>query len=92
MVVFSLESAPESLRGELTRWCLEIRAGVFVGTLTAVVRDSLWGKVKKNSGISGALMVYSYNNEQGYRMESFGDLRRSTIDFDGLTLMQYIEK
>lgn len=92
MVVFSLESAPESLRGELTRSCLEIRAGVFVGRLTAVVRDSILGKGKKNAGISGARMVYSYNNEQGYQMESFGDLRRSTIDFDGLTLMQYLEK
>ena len=33
MVVMILERVPPSLRGELTRWMLELRAGVFVGTL-----------------------------------------------------------
>jgi CRISPR-associated protein Cas2 len=41
MVVLVLERVPVSLRGELTRWMLEIRSGVFVGTLTSVVRDRL---------------------------------------------------
>jgi CRISPR-associated protein Cas2 len=31
-----LERAPASLRGELNRWMLEIRSGVFVGNLYSV--------------------------------------------------------
>jgi CRISPR-associated protein Cas2 len=45
MVVIILESVPVSLRGELTRWMLELRAGVFVGSLSAMVRDKLWEMV-----------------------------------------------
>src|ERR1039457_2863556 len=44
MVVLVLERVPPGLRGELTRLMLEIRSGVFVGTLTSVVRDRLWRK------------------------------------------------
>ena len=38
MVVMILERVPVLLRGELTRWLLEVRAGVFVGTMSAGVR------------------------------------------------------
>ncbi len=42
MMVLVLERVPPSLRGELTRWLLELRAGVFVGTVSALVRERLW--------------------------------------------------
>jgi CRISPR-associated protein Cas2 len=42
MVVLVLERVPVSLQGELTRWLLEPRAGVFVGNIPAGVRDRLW--------------------------------------------------
>ncbi len=42
MVVIILESVPTSVRGELTRWLLELHAGVFVGNISAMVRDKLW--------------------------------------------------
>jgi len=45
MVVMILECVPESLRGELSRWLLEPKAGVFVGTVTATVRERLWERV-----------------------------------------------
>ena len=44
MVVLVLEKVPTSLRGELTRWMAEIQTGVFVGTMSALVRDLLWDK------------------------------------------------
>jgi hypothetical protein len=37
-VLTVLERALASLRGELNRWMLEIRSGVFVGILTQSVR------------------------------------------------------
>ncbi|MCR4318385.1 MAG: type I-E CRISPR-associated endoribonuclease Cas2e [Planctomycetes bacterium] len=45
MMVLILDRVKESLRGELTRWMLEPKAGVFVGTLSAMVREHLWKKV-----------------------------------------------
>ncbi len=42
MVVMILERVPESVRGELSLWMIEPKAGVFVGNLSALVRDKLW--------------------------------------------------
>ena len=42
MVMMILERVPVSLRGELTRWLVEPRAGVFAGRISAGVRDKLW--------------------------------------------------
>jgi len=39
MTVIILERVPVGVRGELTRWMLEIHTGVFVGTLSARVRS-----------------------------------------------------
>ena len=33
MTVLILERVPASLRGQLTRWMLEVKAGVFVGNI-----------------------------------------------------------
>ena len=91
MVVISMENAPESLRGEITRWFLEIRAGVFVGTVTEQVRTLLWEKVTNNLAVSGAILLYSSNNEQGYELEMYGSLKRCPVDYDGITLIRYTE-
>jgi CRISPR-associated protein Cas2 len=45
MVVMILERVPVGLRGELTWWMLEPKAGVFVGRLSGMVRDLLWEKI-----------------------------------------------
>ncbi len=45
MVVFLMEKVPVSLRGEITRWMLELRPGVFVGNISALVREKLWEAV-----------------------------------------------
>ena len=42
MVVMIMESVPIGLRGELSRWLIEPHPGVFLGHLTAMVRDLLW--------------------------------------------------
>lgn len=49
MVIMTLEKVPKSLRGELSRWMVEIQTGVFVGKLSALVRDLLWEKCVKKA-------------------------------------------
>nr|WP_252831049.1 type I-E CRISPR-associated endoribonuclease Cas2e [Bifidobacterium catenulatum] len=45
MVVIVLTACPVGLRGDLTRWLLEISPGVFVGHLDARVREKLWERI-----------------------------------------------
>ncbi len=45
MVMVILEKVPQGLRGELTRWMLEPKSGIFVGSVTGMVRERLWQKL-----------------------------------------------
>ena len=84
-----LERVPSGLRGKLTRWLIEPRAGVFVGRLSAEVRDRLWNLSRQKGGKTGAgILLYSSNTEQGFRVRSFGDGSRAMIDFEGLQLVR----
>jgi CRISPR-associated protein Cas2 len=89
MVVIILESVPAGVRGELTRWLLELHAGVFVGNISAMVRDKLWemicGKVK-NKG--GGFLIHPASTEQGYTIYSTGITTKAIEDFDGLLLVR----
>jgi len=88
MVVIILEKVPTSLRGELSRWLIEPHTGVFVGHVSAMVRERLWMKVCSKLRGGGALLIYSTNNEQRYKMEMFGDTKRQIVDFDGLQIIR----
>lgn len=88
MVVMILERVPQGLRGELTRWYLEPKAGVFVGRVSAMVRDRLWEKACAEAREGGCLMLHSSDHEQGYRIRSHGRTSRSVEGFDGLFLVR----
>ena len=68
-------------------WIIETKPGVFVGTLHAVVRDKVW-KLIESESVKGALMIYSYSNEQGYKIEMIGEPTRKLVDLDGLQLIK----
>ncbi|MBC8444545.1 MAG: type I-E CRISPR-associated endoribonuclease Cas2 [Chloroflexi bacterium] len=88
MVVIILENVPTSLRGELTRWLIEPRPGVFVGHVNAMVRDLLWQKCCSKMGAGGVLQIWSTNTEQRFQMRARGDTRREIIELDGLQLIR----
>ncbi len=87
MIVLVMEKVPVSLRGEITRWMIEIRTGVFVGSVSAMVRDKLWEHVCKNTKKGAVTMLQNAANEQGYRIQTYGDPSRWVRDFDGLQLI-----
>jgi len=87
LTVFIVENARPGLRGHLTRWMLEVRAGVFVGTLSRRVRDLLWLRIKAVHP-GGSLLIYRAANEQGFTVESHGDPSRLIIDNEGLQLVR----
>jgi CRISPR-associated protein Cas2 len=75
-----------SLRGDLTLWLSELTVNVYVGNVSAKVRDNLWERVCDNIGSGSAVLAYSTNNEQGYDFRLCNSYRQIR-DFDGLKLM-----
>lgn len=92
MVVIVLESVSPSVRGELTRWMLEPRAGTFVGTVSALVRENLWAMLIRKLKLGSAIMIHNAQNEQGFTLRSLGTRYREPEDFDGLTLIRFLSK
>lgn len=88
MVIFILERVPPGLRGELSRWFLEPKTGVFVGKVSASVRDRLWDKACGQAKGGGCLMIHKSDNEQGFQIRSWGEMARSVEDFEGLFLVR----
>ena len=86
MVVLILERVTPSLRGELTRWLIQPKTGVFVGHLPARVRDLLWDKAVAGLKTGAGMMIYSNNTEQGFSVLSAGDPSKVMTDFEGLLL------
>lgn len=88
MVVMMLEKVPVSLRGELNRWLIEPHPGIFVGHVSAMVRDKLWDKCCDKLKEGGLIQMWSTNNEQRFEIRTFGDTRRQIVDFDGMKLVR----
>jgi len=88
MVVVILENVPPSLRGELSRWLIEAQAGVFVGQVSARVRDKLWDKCCQASAAGSVLQVWSTNTEQRFQMRMYGRPSRYVVDLEGIQLIQ----
>ncbi|WP_309064919.1 type I-E CRISPR-associated endoribonuclease Cas2e [Microbacterium sp.] len=86
MIVLVLTAVPPGLRGFLTRWLLEISAGVFVGKVSKRVRELLWERTISMVRTGRAILVFSARNEQGMSVLVHGH-HWEPIDVDGLTLM-----
>ncbi len=84
MMVLTIDHSPIKLRGELTKWLMEIKPGMFVGRVSAMVRQKLWERVCETDGVAGAVLIYSMNNEQGFLMEIYGEPYRRVKTVNGL--------
>ena len=85
-----LEKVPASLRGELTRWLIEPKAGVFVGKVSKLVREKLWNKAVKGSKNGSVIQIWDSNNEQGFKCRVHGEPTRMLVDMEGLMLVKVI--
>jgi CRISPR-associated protein Cas2 len=94
LTVIVAERVPATLRGYLTRWMLEVHPGVFVGTVSARVREALWERLvtKRRRLASAVLLLYNTAGEQGFTMISAGTGSRQIEDFDGLLLLRRVVK
>lgn len=90
MMVIVVENAPPRLRGRLTLWLAEIRAGVYVGVYSRRTRERIWGEVLELLGEGSAAMAWSSRNDSGFDFATAGLNRREPVDFDGLTLVEFL--
>lgn len=87
MVVITLSNCPPKLRGDLTKWLIEIDTGVFVGNLNARIRDAVWNRICENIKNGRASMAFASNCEQklDFRIHN---TEWEPVDFDGLKLVR----
>lgn len=86
MTVIVVAACPVGLRGHLTRWLLEISAGVFVGKVSTRVRDLLWIRTVEMVKNGRAIMVYAADNEQGLDFKVHRH-EWTPVEIEGLTLI-----
>jgi CRISPR-associated protein Cas2 len=88
MLVIILEKVPVGLRGELTRWLVEPHPCVFVGHVSAMVRERLWEKCCKSAKGGGVVQMWATNTEQRFQMRTYGNTKREIVDFEGIQLVR----
>lgn len=89
MIVITMKNYPEALRGDLTLWLQEIATGVYVGHVSARIRNYLWQRVKDHIGSGEATLSYTTNNEQHYTFETLNS-KRQVIHYEGIDLLRVI--
>jgi CRISPR-associated protein Cas2 len=90
MLVIVTENVPHRLRGRLAVWLIEIRAGVYVGDLSAKVREMIWQQVEVGIEDGNAIMAWSTNTESGFDFLTLGENRRMPVEIDGLKLVSFL--
>ena len=92
MIVLIVSKAPPSLRGKLTRWLLQLKAGVYVGTQSHRVRGRVWDLTCQSIKGGWAVLLYAANTEQGFAILSHGKSPVVFEDFEGLWLAKTKKK
>lgn len=89
MMVIVAENAPPRLRGRLSLWLAEVRAGVYVGNYSRRTRERIWGEVILMIEEGSALIAWTAQTDSGFDFLAVGPNRRISVDFDGLTLVGF---
>lgn len=89
MLVFVVENAPPRLRGRLSLWLAELRAGVYARVCSARVRERIWDEVRQLIGDGNAVMAWAASTDSGFAFDTIGENRREPVDVDGLTLVRF---
>ncbi|MBN2733686.1 MAG: type I-E CRISPR-associated endoribonuclease Cas2 [Methanomicrobiaceae archaeon] len=85
-----IENAPPSLRGRLSLWLVELRAGVYAGNYSVRVREMIWDQVVSGIGKGNAVMAWHTPNDAGFDFETVGSNRRIPREMDGIKLISYL--
>ncbi|WP_086936426.1 type I-E CRISPR-associated endoribonuclease Cas2e [Endozoicomonas montiporae] len=68
---------------------LEIRAGVYVGSVTRRIREMIWEQIVGLAEDGNVAIAWATNTESGFDFQTYGNNRRIPIDEDGLRLVLF---
>lgn len=94
MTILILERVTPSLRGELSKWLIEVQAGVFVGKINVMIQESLWDRSVTRAESGTVTMIWRKNNEQGFDLRTSQPKDYLPVDIEGvwLTLRPFTSK
>jgi CRISPR-associated protein Cas2 len=92
MMVLILERVTPSVRGDLSRWLVEVGTGVFVGRVSQIVREALWDRCLQRAGEGSALLVWRTNNEQGWDLRAYQPKGRVPVNVEGVWLTRLVSE
>ena len=72
MMVIVVENAPPRLRGRLSLWLAEVRAGVYVGDYGRRVRERIWEEIRDMIGDGNAVIAWTAPTDSGFAFEASG--------------------
>ena len=87
MVVMVVDAVLVALRGELTRWLLPVASTVFVGRVTAEVRDALWASAVRKAGRGRVIQAWTSQGEQGFAFRGQGLQESEAVELSGLSFI-----
>jgi CRISPR-associated protein Cas2 len=90
MLVVVTENVPPRLRGRLAVWLLEVRAGVYIGDVSARMREMIWEQISVLAETGNVVMAWATNSESGFEFQTHGENRRIPVDLDGLRLVSFL--
>ena len=90
MITIVSIAAPEAVKGFTSRYLIEVSSSLFVGTLSAKVRDNLWSFIEDNIRSGRAVMMYNTNSAQGYEILATKSSSRELVEPDGVTLVKQL--
>ncbi len=90
MLVIASETIPARLRGRLAVWLLQIRAGIYIGNVSAKVREMIWEQCETFCEDGNIVMAWQTNTESGFDFQTLGENRRIPMEMDGVRLVSFL--
>jgi len=92
MLVIVTKNVPLKLRGRLSLWLIEIRAGVYIGKVSGALKEKILAVVTAGVHTGNVVVAWSTNTETGYDFLTFGKNRRTPTNLNGLLLVSFCPK
>ncbi len=90
MLVVVTENVPPTTRWLICLVSAEVRAGVYVGDVSAKIREMIWEQIAGLAEEGNVVMAWATNTESGFEFQTFGVNRRTPVDLDGLRLVSFL--
>ena len=88
MVMIDLLGASAGIEGQVARRLVEVRPGLYVGSLSRRTLELLWDAVVA-SHPKAAVLVYPAKTEMGCAFKSVGECRYEIVSNFGLPLVRF---